>query len=264
MSLLSMGAIAVSAVVIGSVVMPVMADHWKDSGDEAQNLVSATKTTARKANELGASFGRVVSVQAEDAGLAAADDGAQPDGGATLHQDPYGGPNDRAVATALAELASVGATPAVTGGDERVIAIENLRDAWTPRYRQAEEELRRLALRIEHADRAADRYFDAQSSLTRGISNTEGRLRAERADRKEREIYRQWREQAGRILAQADRIMTELRDMDLRISKQLLSANFASVYGDFLEMPTAISDLHRELEDFRSRSGEISAALGGH
>ena len=39
--------------------------------------------------------------------------------------------------------------------NERSVVIEALRDAWGPRYRQAEAERRRLAYRIEHAERAA-------------------------------------------------------------------------------------------------------------
>ena len=50
--------------------------------------------------------------------------------------------------------------------------------------------------------------------------------------------------------------------MDIRITKQLLSASFASVYQDFLELPVAIRDLHRDLEQFRIRSEEIGATLG--
>ena len=147
--------------------------------------------------------------------------------------------------------------------DDRIIAIENLRDVWGPRFRQAEEEHRRLVYRIDHADRAARRYFDTQAELTRRIGNVEDRLQAEGTDQAEQEIYRRWREQAGRTVARADVIMADLQDMDIQITKQLLSANFASVYHDFQRVPIAIDALHRDLERFRARSEEISATFGG-
>ena len=75
------------------------------------------------------------------------------------------------------------------------------------------------------------------------------------------EVYRQWRAQARQTMNQADRIMDDLHDMDIRITKQLLSASFASVYQDFLELPIAIRDLHRDLEQFRIRSEEIGATF---
>ena len=65
-------------------------------------------------------------------------------------------------------------------------------------------------------------------------------------------------------MGQADRVMDDLHDMDIRITKQLLSANFTSVYHDFLELPIAIRDLHRDLEQFRAQSEEIGAAFAGN
>ena len=51
--------------------------------------------------------------------------------------------------------------------------MENLKDAWRPRYLRAEEQHRRFALRIEHTNRAARRYFDTQEELNRRIGNLE-------------------------------------------------------------------------------------------
>ena len=77
-------------------------------------------------------------------------------------------------------------------------------------------------------------------------------------------VYVRWRDQAHRTMAQADRIMNDLHDMDIRITKQILSSRFASVYHDFSELPIAIRDLHRDLEQFRARSEEIGVAFAGN
>ena len=265
MSLLAVGAIAVSAIVIGSVAFPVVADKWNEGGKEAKKLVAATGAAVRKADDLGGSFDRVTPSRVEASGPGRI---GPPD---HMNTAQSAGPDqrnlrernaDREVAAALQVLAAFGAHHADFATDERIIAIKNLQEAWGPRYRQAEEDHRRLLYRIEHADHAAKKYFDTQTELTQRINNSENRLKAGRGDLQERELYRQWREQAGRTMTQADRIMMDLEDMDIRISKQLLSANFASVYRDFQQMPAAISALHHDLEQFHARSQEISIAFG--
>ena len=260
MSVLGIGALVASALVIGSVILPAAIDRH----DEAEALTAATDATARKAGDMATRFGDIVPDRAEGGEHGEADHPSEtsrethPSERAAEHGSDD---TDHAVAAALRELAALDIRTGGINGDERVIAVENLRDAWEPRYRQAEEEHRRLTLRVEHADRAAGRYFEVQADLTGQIRDPEARLRAERGDRAEREMYRRWREQAGRTMAQADLIMVDLRDMDIRITKQLLSANFASVYRDFQEVPAAIDALHRDLERFRARSEEISVAF---
>ena len=264
MKLLGMGAVAVLAVVIGSVTLPVFAGQVSQNPDEGRALSDATGATMRKADDLGTSFGSLIPASAEAAtsgdGGASAQDGPEPPD-ATNHPVEAGDDIQHEVAAALEALASVDTGRGGVATDERVAAIENLRDIWSPRYRQAEEEHRRLAYRIEHADRAATRYFSVQTELTGYFKNPQERRRAEASDRAEMEVYRQWRAQAHQTMNQADRIMDDLHDMDIRITKQLLSANFASVYQDFLELPIAISDLHGALEQFRIRSEEIGATF---
>ena len=256
MSVLGIGALVAAALVIGSVVLPAAAERHH----AAEDLTAATDATVRKAGDLADQFGEIVPNHAEAATLENASGESLSGEAPTLGADA----SDHPVVGALQELARLDDQPGGIHGDERVIAVENLRDAWAPRYRQAVEQHRRLVLRVEHADRAAGRYFETQEELTRQISNPEDRLRAEQGDRAERELYRQWREQAGRTVAQSDRIMVDLRDMDIRITKQLLSANFAAVYHDFQEVPVAVDALHRDLERFRARAEEISATFQGN
>ena len=268
MGLLGMAAVAVVAVVIGSLAIPVFAEQWRGDHDEGSNLAEATSATLRKADDLGASFGSLIPARAE----AAADRGrdgdidgrAEPEPEHPVFSDPsVSSANDieHDVAAALEALASVDTGRDESATDQRITAIESLRDLWTPRYHQAQQEHLRLDYRIEHAERAARLYFKAQGKLTRQIKNPEDRARATASDREELEVYHRWRNQARRTRTQADLIMDELHDMDIIITKQLLSANFAAVYHDFLELPIAISDLHRDLEQFRARSEEIGAVF---
>ena len=255
MSVLGIGALVAAVLVIGSVVLPAVAERH----NAAEDLTEATDATVRKADDLADRFGQIVPNRVE----AAANGDASGDSTPGAVSAPGNDASDPPVVVALQELADLDGRPGGIHGDERIIAVENLRDVWTPRYRQAQEQHRRLALRVEHADRAAGRYFETQEELTRQISNPEDRVQAEQGDRAEREIYRRWREQAGRTMAQSERIMVDLRDMDIRITKQLLSANFAALYHDFQEVPVAIDALHRDLERFRARSEEISATFEG-
>lgn len=264
MKLLGIAGIAVLTVVIGSMVLPVFAGEWSQKSDEGRALSEATGATMRQAGDVGKSFGSLIPASAEAAVQEDSDTSVQnkpepPD--SSDHPAEAGDDIQHEVAAALAALASVDTGRGDVATDERVIAIENLRDIWSPRYRQAEEEHRRLVYRIEHADRAAKRYFSVQTDLTGHIKSREERRRAEASDRAEMEVYEQWSTQAHQTLNQADRIMDDLHDMDIRITKQLLSANFTSVYRDFLELPIAISQLHRDLEQFRIRSDEIGATF---
>ena len=268
MSLLGMAAVAVVAVAIGSLAIPVFAEQWSNDHDEGSNLADATGATLRKADDLGTSFGSLIPARAEAATHEDGDDDSDGRTQAGPEAPDFSDPSvssdndvEHDVAAALEALASVDTGRGTSATDERIAAIENLRDLWAPRYHQAQEEHRRLDYRIEHAERAAKLYFKAQGELTRQIKNPEDRARATASDRAEREVYSRWQDQAHRSRNQADRIIAEFRDMDLIITKQLLSANFAAVYHDFLELPIAINELHRDLEQFRARSEEIGAVF---
>ena len=270
MSLLGMAAVAVVAVVIGTLAIPVFAEQWSNDHDEGSNLAEATGATLRKADDLGTSFGSLIPARAEAATHEDGDGDGDSDGRTQAgpetpdFSDPsVSSDNDveHDVAAALEALASVDPGRYTSATDERIAAIENLRDLWAPRYHQAQEEHRRLDYRIEHAERAARLYFKAQGELTRQIKNPEDRARATASDREEREVYHRWRDQAHRTRTQADRIIGELHDMDIIITKQLLSANFAAVYYDYIELPIALRDLHGDLEQFRARSEEIGAVF---
>ena len=258
MSVLAMAGIAVSAVVIGLFGLPIVADQWSGDHDEGKNLAEATGATLRKADDLDTSFGSLIPARAEAAGGEEANsDGRAQDDTASLETSSH----SHEVAAALEALAAVDTGSSASGTDERIVAIEQLRDLWSPRYQHAKESHRRLDYRIEHAERAARLYFKAQGELTKQIKNSRDRQLAQISDQKEREIFLDWRAQAHQTIAQADRIIIELADMDVMITKRLLSAHFSTAYGGYLELPAAISELHRDLEQFRERSEEIAAVF---
>ena len=67
MSLLGMAAVAVVAVGIGTLAIPVFAEQWSNDHDEGSNLAEATGATLRKADDLGTSFGSLIPARAEAA-----------------------------------------------------------------------------------------------------------------------------------------------------------------------------------------------------
>ena len=147
MTLLALGAMVVAAVVVGSVALPVAADQIVGGEhDEGARLAAATGAAMRQANDVGSSFGRLIPAHA-----AAAREGEGDD--AVRHE----------VAAALQAMASVYAGQGDLVANELIAAIAALRDAWSPGYPQAAAEHRRLAYRIEHAEGAARRYFEAQT-----------------------------------------------------------------------------------------------------
>ena len=111
---------------------------------------------------------------------------------------------------------------------EYIQAVEQLQRAWTPRYERANDEFKRFARRIDHADAMAQEYFQVQQDLTVQIASPKDRRRAEAVDASEREVYLDWRDQAFKTLGQAKLIMLDLHDMNIIITKQSLSAHFAS------------------------------------
>ena len=247
--LLGTGAILTSAIIGASVVLPT-AKTWMDEGDQGKDLARAATVVAEKADDLNTSFLDITPIQVQDTNP------VDP----TSEYLPVPAHNS-AVAPAFETLAVIDAgvgTPFDNPVQARITAIENLQSAWTPRYQQSKTEYERLVLRIEHADSAAKDYFKYQNELTTQIHNPQDRERSQIADKRDIQLYRGWREQANETLNHATVIMRDLSDMDIMITKQALSANFASVYIDVQRVPSAIKEFHRELGQFRLKLDEIN------
>ena len=136
-------------------------------------------------------------------------------------------------------------------------AMHNFYNEWSGRYNAALLEHQRFQWRLNQADRMADKYFATQRQLTELMPDAQRRSHYRDKDQEEMEIYRQWQANAWKIMTQADTIMDELRQLNLEITKQTLSADFAALHRDFEQIPAAITTLHTELELFRTRSEEL-------
>lgn len=174
---------------------------------------------------------------------------------------PYDDPANHAVRDALEYLNKL-QTDLQPSPTEYIQAVAALQQAWTPRFERANDEYKRFAWRIDHANNMADEYFATQEALTRQIVNVKDRHRAEQIDAAEYDVYLDWKHQAFKTLGQATTIMVELRDMNVIITKQSLSAHFAALYQDFHEIPPAITQLHEELQKFRAESERIQKTFG--
>ncbi len=265
-----------AAALVLAIGWPLMSAVFGGGPNEATQLVEATSRTNNKAESLNDSFTDIIPPgpprSAQQFILPAAGEGTGPGpGGAPPGQPqpsptpdkyaPYEHPSEHAVRDAVEYLNRL-QTELEPSPTKYIQAVEQLKRAWTPRYRQAADEYKRFAYRIDRADAMAGEYFQVQKRLTAQISSREDRQRAELIDAKEQEIYLNWRDQAFRTLGQAQLIMLELHDMNVIITKQSLSAHFAALYEDFQAIPPAITLLHQELARFREESDRIQMTFG--
>ena len=140
---------------------------------------------------------------------------------------------------------------------EYAAAVETFYNEWTARYQDATAQHRRFRWRLEQADRRAAEYFRTQTDLTSRMPNATRKAHYQAKDQEERQLYTEWQVQAHDILGQSNIIMLELRQLNLEITKQTLSADFATLYQEFHQIPAAISTLHTELDLFRQRSEQL-------
>lgn len=281
--------IAAAAALVISIGWPLASAAFGDGPNEATQLVEATERANTKAESLNDSFTDVIppapaarhmSRSSEPVshrvnhgdGYGSAGGGMTGNGAGPVEPTPsptpdkyahYQRPSEHAVRDAIEFLNDLRNDPDVAPSrTEYIQAVEQLEQAWTPRYRRAVQEYKRFAYRIDHADEMAVRYFRVQENLTSHIASAKDRRRAEQIDAAEREAYLKWRDQAFKTLGQATSIMIELDDMNIVITKQNLSAHFAALYEDFQTIPPAITMLHNELARFREESERIQQTFG--
>ncbi len=273
--------IAAAAAMI-MIVWPAIAGFFGDRPNEAQNLVEATSQTSNKAGTMGDSFSDVIPPHREPAPLSpqngnvtppaqAAIPGTEVDPAGTPETngeptptptpDPYAHSSEHAVRDAMEYLHRL-QTEMNPTRTEYIEAVEQLERAWTPRYERAVDEYKRFARRIDHAADMANEYFPLQRRLTAETSNPQRRRVHELRDEAEYQAYLKWRDQAFDTQAQAYRIMLDLHDMNITITKQNLSAHFQAIYQDFQEIPIQITQLHEELARFQEESARIQSQFG--
>ena len=140
-----------------------------------------------------------------------------------------------------------------------VTNIHTLLARWEPKYDNAKSAYRKLESAIAVARGSAAGYLAAQEAITERINAPDAKLRAQQDDERDRELYRQWEQRAGTVLAEAKAIGLRLDDMDASLRKLELRADFAFDASSFSEVPTAIADLNRELAGFQAASESIRA-----
>ena len=176
--------------------------------------------------------------------------------------DQYANPTDRMTRETLAWMYEACIELECPVNDQYVLAVRQLHDEWDGRYQEAVFAHKRFAWRLSRAKVIGNQYFEKQRLLTESMPNRERRQYYRQRDQAEREVFRDWQIQADEILAQSNIIMDELRQMNIELSKQVLSAQFASIYRDFETVPIAITNLHHDLESFRIKSRELETRFG--
>ena len=169
-----------------------------------------------------------------------------------IHADP----SDDLAAQSVQRMDQIAKDLEITP-DRYADAVNIFYAEWDTRYQMARHQHQRFAHRVHQADLAADDYFAMQRELTESMPNRERRQHYRLRDAEEKLQYREWQQHAYEILSQSNIIMDELRQMNIEITKQKLSANFAALYRDFEQVPLAITMLHEELDLFRYRSQQL-------
>ena len=293
------GIAAVGIALLAGILWPVMSNVLGGGSNEATRLVEATERTNSKADSLNDSFTDVIPPAPIDtvytpppAAVPGSGFTGGPSQGAQLQPrapgvpggpgipggpgngtqdgtgpqptptpDKYAHPSEHEVRDAMEYLNRM-RTEMQPTQTEYIQAVEQLQRTWNPRYQRANEEFKRFARKIDHADEMAKEYFQVQERLTAQIASSESQGRARKIDAMEREVYLDWRDQAFRTLGQARLIMLDLHDMNLIITKQSLSAHFAALYEEFQNIPPEITMLHKELAKFREESNRIQQTFG--
>ena len=282
--------IATAAALVISIGWPLASAVFGDSPNEATQLVEATERANTKAESLNDSFTDVIppapaarymaqSGEPADDGVNLGDDYGSAAGGisgdATGPMEPtpsptpdkyaqYQRPSEHAVRDAIEFLNDLRNDPDVAPSrTDYIQAVEQLEQAWTPRYGRAVQEYKRFAYRIDHADEMAVKYFRVQENLTSHIASARDRRRAEQIDAAEREAYLKWRDQAFKTLGQATSIMIELDDMNIVITKQNLSAHFAAPVRGLPDHPSGHHHAPQGAGQVPGRVGKDPADLWG-
>ena len=248
---IGLGALSVGVPMISSAV---------SNDNEAQKLVQAADKTNNQAGDLGDSYTKIVPITDEHGEPTAPgeNESDEPD----ERYDQYTSEAEHEVSEAIVFLNKLLSETGPPPQTEYLSAVNQLQSAWSPRYDKAVQDYKVFAYRIHHSEQMAEEYFEIQARLSSRITNPEIRVRAERNDLIERDAYLEWRTQAHKTLARALLIKQDLDDMNVIITKQVLSANFAALYQDFQELPQSMLELHADIAEFQKQSDAITATFG--
>lgn len=229
-----------------------------DVENQAEKLVEAASLTNKQAGDLGDSYNRIAPITDEHGNFVT----PEVEGSELDPYEHYASTAEHEVQDAIKFLNELLDETGPPPQSAYLAAVNELQAAWSPRYERAVQDYKVLAHRIHHTEKMADKYFQHQSELTRSITNSDTRSQAEENDNRERDAYLAWRGQAASTLSKAKLIKQDLDDMNIVIVKLQLSANFASLYEDFQELPQSMMALHADIAEFRRQSDEITATFG--
>ena len=252
-SAIGLGALAVGIPMIGSAL---------SNDNEAQKLVEAADRTNNQAGDLGNSYTRIVPITDEQGEPVGPEEQANQNEDPDAKYEEYTSQAEHEVRDAIVFLNNLLEETGPPPQTEYLAAVQQLQAAWSPRYQKAIKDYKVFAYRIHHSEKMAEEYFHIQARLTASITNVDIRGKAEQNDLHERNAYLEWRSQAHKTLSRALLIKQDLDDMDVIITKQVLSANFAALYQDFQELPQSMVALHADIREFHRQSEEITATFG--
>ena len=293
--LIKMGLIAIAIVVAGIVGMQNIGQAFQDPNERpATRLTEEVTRTNRTAGRLDSSFasvlppvppGQNISMALPGSTPGAANNAPGAPSGPDTVPDPQGGipggdppgagvepeptPDRYPEYNTPSDLAAAGAAAFTDEMVEELEiqetdytrAVEQFYNEWSSRYNLALDAHKRFQWRVDRADASAADYFERQAHLTGLMTNPERRELFQRRDRQEQDLYRQWKLQANSILDQSGAIMSELRQLNLEITKIRLSANFLALHQEFQTIPHAVSQLHNDLALFRARSEQLQQSF---
>ena len=246
---------------VAAVGLPLIS-NLSDRDNEAEKLVHAAELSNKQAGDLNDTYTAIIPTH--DAQGNPIDETAATTAEPTPdpRYDAYTSESEHEVQAALDHLNALLSETGPPPQTEYITAVQQLQQAWQPRYERAASDYKVFAYRIHHTEKMAQEYFEVQHRLTQTINDPEKRSRSAANDQLEQRAYLEWREQATRTLTHARRIKQDLDDMNVIITKQVLSSNFASLYQDFQEMPQSMLTLHAEIAEFQRQSDHITATFG--
>ena len=264
--------IAIVLAIMTGVAWPLASAIMNGGPSAAQQLVEEAERTQNKAEDLNDSYediippapgGPELEPQPPGAGTGTGTGtGAAPETTPTAAEatrTPTDGEHEVQEAMELLAVIHLELNPRST---EYTMAVEQLKNAWEPRYERAVDEFHRFEERVERADEIAQEYLNTQMDLTREIQNPEKRAMFQNRDYEEMIQVIEWIAGARGVLSQARAIKADLDDMNIIITKSELSATFASVRQTFYEIPPAIALLNQELTRFQEESEQIYKTFG--